>query len=672
MRTLSLVPSMLIVLFTVLTGCAALQAGDAPDSSSTGQLHPPAPKPAIPAVMRNAFSWEVSQDTGNLGNIERLKALNPNVVHTWPSPPGIRGCRPPVLLREWVKKRWQAQLDELHAAGIRVWASTDSTGFSAKVFEECGLDPEQYYARDENGERVLMLGGGYGELYSSCYNNPEWFALQKEIAMAFGDAGFEGLWLDVGGLYDDAVFYCHCEHCRKDWRDHMVQLGMDPNTPLPERSHGRDRSTRLLQEHLRWRWKLTEDNWMAVKNYVRRKHPDFLLIPNMGYGVALQVPEALYFQSATTLYDVVSDEQFGHGCAPYTNVCSYLRARTAGGGKAVVSVQNDMPERNAVQHRIALAEGYACGAAHQNIMSFWDVAHQYYQFVEQHEELLKDVVPMASVGIVMSWWSKALYEWPSDGLAPSSWFGQMLVDLHVPFDYILAERDLKPEILGKYDALVLPDWACMSDEQIAIMKEYLENGGCVIATNNTGGYDENLAERSPSGRELLTGKAIEKTAKLDVGRGRFVYLNGSPERTYWQEQVETRNLANSKPLRPPSSPPKEVQDALDWAFYKGLPLRVKADSSTVVLPYQKADKIVIHFVNFNTYPDGKELTPAHSISVDVKVPAGRRVTNVTIFSPDLESPKVVAGWTVSDGQLNFVLDELQYWSIAVADLVAKS
>jgi hypothetical protein len=60
---------------------------------------------------------------------------------------------------------------------------------------------------------------------------------------------------------------------------------------------------------------------------------------------------------------------------------------------------------------------------------------------------------------------------------------------HLPLN-LITEHDLRPEVLAKYKVLVLANAACLSDEQVGTIREYVNNGGGLVATCETSLFDE--------------------------------------------------------------------------------------------------------------------------------------------------------------------------------------
>ena len=72
------------------------------------------------------------------------------------------------------------------------------------------------------------------------------------------------------------------------------------------------------------------------------------------------------------------------------------------------------------------------------------------------------------------------------------------------FDFVHEDR-LDPEHLSKYRALLLPNIAMLSDRQCQQIRDYVQSGGSIMASFETGLYDENLNPRADFGLADLLG-----------------------------------------------------------------------------------------------------------------------------------------------------------------------
>lgn len=68
-------------------------------------------------------------------------------------------------------------------------------------------------------------------------------------------------------------------------------------------------------------------------------------------------------------------------------------------------------------------------------------------------------------------------------------FYRMGMEEHLPLN-LITELELTAEELDRYRVLILPNVACLSDEQIATIRQYVERGGGLVATCETSLFDE--------------------------------------------------------------------------------------------------------------------------------------------------------------------------------------
>jgi hypothetical protein len=104
---------------------------------------------------------------------------------------------------------------------------------------------------------------------------------------------------------------------------------------------------------------------------------------------------------------------------------------------------------------------------------------------------------ITNVALVVAQRSNRLYKAPpgTDGLDSINGMYTILTEARVPFDVVLAE-DLSLEKLKRYSVLILPNMALMSDLQKQQIEAYVAQGGSLLATFETGLYDENGLKRA--------------------------------------------------------------------------------------------------------------------------------------------------------------------------------
>jgi hypothetical protein len=131
-----------------------------------------------------------------------------------------------------------------------------------------------------------------------------------------------------------------------------------------------------------------------------------------------------------------------------------------------------------------------------------------YQFVKTHEKLLDQHVPVANIGIYYSDPTRLSYR---EKRVEGDTFGTeirgvetVLMENHIPHDFILDDQ-ISPERLQKYRLVILPNVRCMSVKEMELLKNFVREGGNLIATYSTSLYDPAGKERPELGLAELFG-----------------------------------------------------------------------------------------------------------------------------------------------------------------------
>ncbi len=124
-------------------------------------------------------------------------------------------------------------------------------------------------------------------------------------------------------------------------------------------------------------------------------------------------------------------------------------------------------------------------------------ARRYFNWTARHDRHFANRRSIAPLGVVMGQRTELFYS--SQRGAPASQFMDglyySLLEGRFLFDFVhedkLAAEDLKP-----YSALLLPNVALLSDEQCRQLRAYAEAGGSMLATFETGMYNERNERRA--------------------------------------------------------------------------------------------------------------------------------------------------------------------------------
>lgn len=188
------------------------------------------------------------------------------------------------------------------------------------------------------------------------------------------------------------------------------------------------------------------------------------------------------------------------------------------------------------------------------------VGKEYFQWISKHDAHFRTRRSIANLGVVMGQSTQLLYPGPatvhSRAYMRETTHGlyDALLRGRFTFDFVHEDR-LDAEHLGKYRALLLPNIAMLSDRQCQQIRDYVQAGGSVMASFETGLYDDNLKSREEFGLASLlgihkAGGVIGTNGNPFYGRieGNHPILNGFTN-TNWIPGAENR-----VPLKPVQSP----------------------------------------------------------------------------------------------------------------------
>jgi len=351
------------------------------------------------------------------------------------------------------------------------------------------------------------------EMWVTCglgpYNFEFMTAVKREIASRYRvDGIFINRW-DGSGM-------CYCEHCRANFQ---AAAGHD----LPRTSDPRDPNRRA---YLLWRQQRLFDLWQLWDREVRQINPDSCVIPNTGGGATSSLDMKKIGELAPTL---IADRQARRGLtAPWANGKNGKEFRAAMGRKPIVglfSVGLEEPYRwkDSVQSeaeiRIWVADGVAndlrpwftkfSGALHDE--RWLRVVEEVYSRYARWEKYLRNEASLAQLGLVYSQQTAWFYggERAAERVEDYTlgWY-QALIESRMPFEMV-HDRLLDSAHLGQFKTLILPNIAALSDSQCRQLREYVAQGGNLIATHETSLYDEWGGRRKDFGLADLFGVSFK-------------------------------------------------------------------------------------------------------------------------------------------------------------------
>jgi hypothetical protein len=110
----------------------------------------------------------------------------------------------------------------------------------------------------------------------------------------------------------------------------------------------------------------------------------------------------------------------------------------------------------------------------------------------ENKELFTGTKQSSGIGVLFSKQTRDIYGGPEDSYYVKEYRGwcETMVRNNIQFDTLL-DFQITSENLKKYGLLILPNSACLSKEQVKVIRGFVQSGGNLIATFETSLYDEN-------------------------------------------------------------------------------------------------------------------------------------------------------------------------------------
>jgi hypothetical protein len=341
----------------------------------------------------------------------------------------------------------------------------------------------------------------------------------REIAARYRvDGVFCNRWMGSG--------LCYCGHCRVNFK---AATGLDLPSGDDDPAHA---------AYARWREERLLSLWDLWEREMQAAHPPCRFVPNIGGGATSELDMPTVAARAPML---VADRQGRSGLTcVWANGKNAKEYRAALGEKAVAglfSVGIEEPHRwkDSVQSeaelRLWVVEGIAhgmrpwfskfCGTIHDP--RWLGAVERVFTWAARHEARLRDRTSLARVGLVYSQQTARHY-----GLGqaqqrtedPIRGMYHALVEARIGFDMV-HDGLMGATDINRYKLLILPNIACLSDEQCEQLRRFVGRGGSILATFETSLYDERGRPRADLGLADLLGVSLDGSVE---GPMRNAYL----------------------------------------------------------------------------------------------------------------------------------------------------
>lgn len=523
-----------------------------------------------------------------------------------------------------------------HARGIRIMGRMSPDLAHASLAEK---HPE-WFRRNQDGSRMREQGlGGEAhdpsmpaQIYAPTCQFTSYYSeflplLMKDVISRY----------EIDGIYCNgwpgvSAPRCYCNACRT--------IG-DPNSPNYKTAYP----------------KRTKELWDMYTGILTAHNPEMIFSGNLGGGFKggdFDLKEL----TANAAWFLADNQGRGHLGEPAWDASQQTRIAKAIVGDRPVpnstgayTISGAARWRNvtgnATEVRLRLMQTAAAGGVlYYHWLGFqqgfledrrWQsVGREFLAWQAANDRHFHNIASITNVALVVGQRSNRLYKAPpgTDGLDSIQGMYSILTEARIPFDVVLSE-DLSREKLKRYSVLILPNVAMMSDQQRAQIEAFVEHGGSLLATFETGLYDEDGSPRNDFALANLFGmhKAGDRQG---YGTGA---ANGRPANPGVNSE---QRIERPHPL---------VRSFRDTTLIQGSSWRVP------LAPV--ADPILTHIAAYPMYPTEAVYSRQPHTNEAVAVVREQGTSKLVYFAEDIEA----GYWRTAAGDLGDLVTKAVQWLV---------
>lgn len=541
----------------------------------------------------------------------------------------------------------------------------------------------------------IMTEYGYQQSfrYRPCFSNQEFIEyLKKVVRYAVVEVKTDFIHFDNFDLSPEPDS-CHCNGCKTGFRKYLrtkyspqqrtERFGFENvdyvNPPLWNGSNPPEKLNIIFdpvfQEWIDYRCQSMADALGQMSDLALSLNPEVAIEINFGGVVGHNNPwrrgndHRRLLQYTQAFYDEQdSSPEYLPDGRLITTIRTYKMGRTY---ENVVMTGSSNSELGMGE---ALAFGQTIGDAGGDVIS--PEMMKYISFYKKNRDLYIGTKDVASVALFRSYPS-ITYNNSSAGLS-AILVEQALIQAKVPFHLIFEEQlgHLSPDTCK---VLILPDSECLSDEQLAMIRKFVDAGGGLIATEQAGLYDQWRRLRVKPGLEGLVDNqaaaapyqeqvkmvpiVAEAPVRKEFGRGRVAYFAGiefdgalPPHEPYF-------NIGPAFWKRPKNW--KDLVDAVSWVAQGDVPLHVTGPEFLGVNLVEQPEKRfqAVHLVNYN-----RQVRSIENIQVQCAMPEGKSPSAVRLYSVDWDAYKTL-DFKMRGSNAVFTVPKMNTYCMAVLSFI---
>lgn len=560
-----------------------------------------------------------------------------------------------------------------HRHGIRVAGYVGASMMYETFFAE---EPEarQWRQVDEFG-RPIYYAPDQTFRYMACRNHPGYMDfLKRVIRVGLEDLKLDALHFDQMQCHSEPRS-CRCEHCRRQFRAFLAQRYADPGrtrlrlgfpdlsgfAPPPyDNQLPSTLRNPLMQEWALFRaWSLARQ-FAELRRTIKGINPQAAIIGNatrslernVGFLLGVDMGQLgeqcdILFSEEGNLPEWTADGRL------VSQIRSYKSARSLGRTPLFWQGHFSAERYRTAPAVLRLAESLAYGDANLGALAGYDAGgneaspeiRRYASFLHRHAGELSRTGMVADAAVLRAFASTEFSPWQSNFATLLA--EQTLIQHKVPFTILF---DSQLSALERYKVLVLAEQDALSDEQIARIRAYVQNGGGLVATGATSQLTEWRTVRPSPGLGDLFGP------RRSFGKGRVAYLPRIEPDTPEPPARFPAPVGNSYWKLPRNA--SALVEAVRWAAGGTFSAEVEAPLwVTAELTEQEGSgNRLLHLVNF------RHREPLEDLPVRLRLPPGKKLQRAVLCSPEQDSETALPA-SATGGAVSFRVPRLGVYAL---------
>jgi hypothetical protein len=514
----------------------------------------------------------------------------------------------------------------------------------------------------------ILLPYGYQQSfrYRPCFSNQEYLEyLKRVVRYAVVEVKTDFIHFDNFDLNAEPDS-CHCSWCVNGFRKRLKQKYTDEerrerfgfvntdyvNPPQWNRGDPPEKMQIIFdpafQEWIDFRCQVMADALEQIAAYMKSLNPEVAVEINCGGITGANrswengIDHARLLKHTQVMWSEENDDQPPH-FAPDGRLVSKIRSfKLTRMYKNTLLVPIDA---SSVAMGEALAFNQTLGFVGSNPLS--GEMQRYIAFYKRNRDLYLDSADIAPVAVLRSYAS--LTNNNARCQLSAILTEQALIQSRIPFALIFDEH-LKD--LSAHKVVILPNSECLSDEQLSLLRRYVNAGGGLVVTEQAGLYDQwrrarvepglaGLVDDQAAGSDYQeevaapVAAAAGAVSRKQSGSGRVAYLPAlqfagalPPPQAYF-------GITSEFWKRPQNW--KDLVDAVAWAGGGKVSFAVEGPEFLAANYTSQPGKrrVLVHLVNYDAVK-----TPAlSSLQATIAIPRGETAKKATLYAPDAENPQ---------------------------------